>query len=187
MELAPLHRHRRQRRVRPEHHHDKGALSDDRHRSVPRGRPLNRRRSGVTRNVDAADALTGLRLTKVARRLEVSPLAFEAFLSGAKLSSAALTALPKILADKNHAAQMARNRQVMEVQMRTNKLSARNLKATLLLDPDEIAVLADPTTARSPAPHPRHDGGRVVTPILPASRCARRRRRSRSSAPPASA
>ena len=42
----------------------------------------------------------GLKLPAVARRLEVSPRAIEAFLNGAKLNGAALAVLPEILADK---------------------------------------------------------------------------------------
>ena len=73
------------------------------------------------------------------------------------------TALPKILVDRNHETQLARNRQVMEAQMQGNKLSARNLKATLVLDPAELAALADPVTARVPIRIHVTDGGRVVT------------------------
>jgi predicted transcriptional regulator len=104
-----------------------------------------------------------LRLDTVARHLAVSPAAVEAFISGARLTSAALMALPKIVEDWNHEAQMASNRQTREKQVKDNTLTARNLKCTLVLDPAGIAALADPPTTRVPLRIRVADGDRVVT------------------------
>lgn len=84
-----------------------------------------------------------LNVPQVARRLAVSILAVESFLSGARLLPKTLDALTALLA----ATETDAGNAIKPTE--TNVLNARALKVTLVLDPAELALLADPSTART--------------------------------------
>jgi hypothetical protein len=94
-----------------------------------------------------------LSLAVVARRIDVPVTVLEAFVSGANLPRETLAALPTILISEVRQAPQkpagASNRpsghrdEVMD-----KTLTGRALKVTIVLDPIELAAMADPTTAR---------------------------------------
>jgi hypothetical protein len=90
----------------------------------------------------------GLRLPDAARRLDVSPTAITAFLSGARLTDAAMALLPKILANGHMTPSAPPPHLAAKSRPMGPTLTARAIKCNVALDPKELAALPDPKTAR---------------------------------------